>query len=831
MRFLPMFVSLSCIFLVADAAAASSFLGRSSSPSSPNRHRETGTSTKRTFLLPAAGVGATTASLMGAMNGTGAFAGRSWATAGSLQGAGVVTEDVARSYNDALQVPSSRPTRKSAPSAAMDDPSSVQRAIEQLHAILDVYNATTAASAATTSATTTRAVAAADDSSVGAASGSIISGDLALNVLEGVVIACLRNPHTLTDFVLEQLEDLVLVRFGDVVRDLGAPSEQVLNGLWMMQQYNLQTSSQREEQEKVLGEALVKPSREVGRSIRLLSRWYEWEARGAIARRPPDSYLMGVLNFALQRHVTMSFAIWDLYRHLTAAVASSRGSSDLKSHPSVVPPRELYGLMISLLSISSSEWRIRQCGVVRDMLVCGRTLNDVSYEPTVEELREVYKCATKSGRVKEAAWLLRLIREKGGDVTGDCRLQFLQGLARSNDTEKATSHMERLLLSSGDSKWCELGRDSYNMLLQKWLASKNMQDGAGMRAQAVFEQMLQKYRETGAEEWKPDELSVYLVVMSHLRDPKPSLSHVTDAEKFLRTCVEAGLLRRPRLADPSQKSASWRIFDRLLGAYCSRKYNGSEEGVRVAAADKLFQYFLVQHRQGSVDEAPDRYHLTHILRLFNYAVMSTAPNHASLSAALAATKSLEYFRLIQKLSGPKGEETDSAPDVFNVRQLLGTLALSEQAGHGQVSNELLQEILLRNETTPLNAYALGHTFWCVIKCNCRDGGKVGLRTAVDVLRQMEAIYAGNRASIRLTGASYQTILKAVAAEKERGDWCVDYAEEVIERIEKQCNSGNRRARLTKKLYSDAIKCCLRNPSDASERLVADFRSKIERTCT
>ena len=283
-----------------------------------------------------------------------------------------------------------------------------------------------------------------------------------------------------------------------------------------------------------------------------------------------------------------------------------------------------------------------------------------------------------------------------------------------------------------------------------------------------------------------------------MNEPKRSLSHVLDATRLVKRCTASYELYR------SESNSSIRIFDTLLSAF--------DDYVRtdpraLKAADDLFRFFIVQHRDGRVrKEEPDRFILGHILRYYN----RQFKKHLLQKGA---HKSLEYFRLLRTVFHKK--LISSPPDLFNVRQLLGTLARSDEPGFGAVANETLAEALTTVES-PIHPYALGHMYWCVLKCYCNED-KVD--EALAILDQWESAFAANPSAIRLTGSPYQTIINALAIRKGRQG--TEIAIKIVHRLEKQYLNGNHRVRLRSKLYKEALQCC--QDDAAQESVHQSFR--------
>jgi hypothetical protein len=374
--------------------------------------------------------------------------------------------------------------------------------------------------------------------------------------------------------------------------------------------------------------------------------------------------------------------------------------------------------------------------------------------------------------------------------------------------------------------------------------------------------------------------AVHYVVLAYLNENSTTLAHVQEADRFVRKVVSMAAAasssesynprRRRRRRESinsnsnsninaaittvvspnnvtgmvaavssSSSSSSWRVFDRLLGAYspymkitttttsCQQASISNSNKINKQAlesSNQLFQFFMIAHRKGHLvgsGEEPDCYHLGHVLRQWNLACRRQSSSSSSSSssstgtgdtAKLAAAKSLEYYRLFSN------GIASCQPDVFNVRQVLGTLAKSGQTGYqyGRIAEQLLNKTLLQviqtsgdyystsknpssstvvvdvarssTRTAPatrrLDPYALGHMFWCVIACHCQDEwimehhynddtagaatastcyySTSGIPAAMNVLKRLEDLHARQPQTVFLTGASYQTIVSYLA---------------------------------------------------------------------
>jgi hypothetical protein len=682
--------------------------------------------------------------------------------------------------------------------AKKEDSRSINRAIEQVDEILNLYNATGG-----------------DDGS--------LSTDIVTTTVESLLIACCdRSSHdrvsSITEELLERLEGVVW-RLGD----LGiAPSTTVFECLWRLQQSHREIHDPAGDVDEDCyhdgrNPSGVKSSRHVGRSVHLLKEWLRCgqSAGGRSILTPvPESYFIEVLDFAIEHSVTMSYSIWDLYR-------SFHESHDDRAHRL---PRPVYARLLDLLATSAAEWKVRECRVLQDMMVQARKYNSSEYEPTISEIESVLAHSIQSGRVQDVAWLMRLLP----DPSVDHKLLFLQALSRSRE-DGSILYMERLVEAWSD----EVGLDGYKLLLRKLSGSRA--PGRCKRARRAFDVIQRRYHQSrqdsevndyGKTSWKPDAHCVYMVVQSYLNDSGETRpSRVKMADQFLRSCVQQGYMQEKScsIARDSQKRYPFRVFDKMLEFYSTNLYADIEAH---EAADQLYQFFLVQHRNGMIEEQPDSFHLGHILRLWNLESIGSMGVH----------KSLEYLYLFDALRSRGLIQVE--PDEFNIRQVLGTMARSDCQGMGSDASQLLERVLRKDEIMS-DSYALGHMFWCAIKCWCNDGTLQGVVRAIEVLDRLEALFERDSSMVQVTGASYQTVLRtlatilknetpkdpSVAASVEAEKVAIaELAREVVRRIELQNHRGNRRARLTRTIYLDAIRCCKTLP--AHEHQCRSYREKL-----
>ena len=622
------------------------------------------------------------------------------------------------------------------------------RAVTQVSALLDLYNSTT----------------------LGTTSDAEISGQIVSKAFEGLIERLFQvRKQTIDGRILEWLESL-LWRIGELQL---VPTYKSVETLWLMQQ---QYSQQLHAQET--------PGKQVGRSVRLLMEWsIHSENSGRELGRPPYEYVIYTLTLAKETNVTMSFRMWDLYSHLQAHDAELS--------------RDLFELFLEILSTSPGSWKARQCDVLQDLERRYRTTGDISFQPSVAELQSALVAAARYGRAAEATWLFRVLRERQTKTQTHTSLNlWFQAICKSKELGSA-AYVEHLLESAQaddetsdyyDLKFLLNNRYYYNMALQKWAVTRT--PGSGKRAEALFEKMVSIHKETGNVGMRPNEESLHHVVLAYAREEPATLQNLRDAHGFLqRSLQQLGSLRQ------ESSTRHWRTFDNLLEAY-SKFY---DDPASAAAADKLFRFFLVQHRDGNVSEEPDQYHLGHLLRIWN-----KAPTN------YGTQKSLEFYQLMDSLAAQG--KIQNPPDLYNIRQLLGTLSQSGEAGHGEFAKFLLDQILaVETLKDAYDPFVLGHIFWCVIKCNCNERHAEGLRRASEVLYLLESLHLEDETVVRLTGASYKQVISAWA--ELGGSGAGEQAQLILDKLEHQHFSGNRHARLSWDMYFDAIKAWSKDSSN------------------
>jgi hypothetical protein len=628
-----------------------------------------------------------------------------------------------------------------------------QRAIQQVAAIMDLYNMTNTG----------------------------VSELIVSKALEGLVRRVYQD-ETVDGALLTEIEDLFW-RLDDM--PVVIPTYLSVETLWLMQQRYYQQS-------QLCG-------KHIGRSVHLLMSWSMWanQKTPSSIPKPPDEFIYSTFSLAKESNVSMSFRMWDLYRYIYANVPQTLS-------------RDFYCLVQDVLAKSPGSWKARHCYVLQDLERRYQSSGDISMAPSNAELETSLGETSRYGQASAATWVFRMLRARQSKsqtrTQAHLKLWF-QALRRSSEVGSAV-YLERLLVSSFEADETTDDYDLYllmrhriyyNMALQKWSTMKT--PGAGMRAQALFHRMVTKYQTSGDENLRPNEESVHHVVMAFVREENTSLQNLLDAHRFLRQSLQLGSLR------DRTTTRHWRTFDNLLESYT--KY--PDDRLAVEAADRLFRFFLLQHRDGHVSEEPDPFHLSHTLKAWH-----KSPN------AEGAIKSLEFFRLLDSLYHQG--KIQLQPDAYNIRQLLGTVAQSYLTGQGEYAASLLARVLETDALPPsFDATAVGTLFGYVIKCNCNDRTAEGLYRARKVLEAFQNYHSENPSTVKLTGAPYKTLLKEWA--HIGGSGAGEQVQAILEHFERQHFAGNKHTKLSGEFYADAIKAWTKDPSPNAIRKVDELNSR------
>ena len=647
---------------------------------------------------------------------------------------------------------------------------SLTRAIGQVHAILDLYEDSNVEDDGHFESDA--AISLMDhyylDEDYSGVESTKISTNVVLTVVENVILSSMATQCDPTDFTywttdsLAKLEELVWR-----CRKVGlAPSVLVMDSLWMMHEYQLHKSVSTSDGNVASTYPSENSANEyTHRAVKLLHHWFEWARSGDLAPQP-GFYFIKLLEFARQQKVSMSEryaslhwtarlfdskltccdSMWGLYctahSQNLQSCRRSRASEYLKESLSFSVPCRAYELMSSMLS--EFDWQEKHCRVLRDRI--DLAFYDDDYSPTTTELWDALKRYAVSGRAQDTAWLVRVLQHEADSSL--LERYFVQSLLQSTQ-RGSLQYMEHFVLSTqrashrGPPSNSTRQMDSFRMLLQKW--SQAQMPGAGMRAEAVFRVVEDIYRDSELDSsWCPDEECVYYVVTAYLQEHSVSLSHVMDADRFVRDCVAKMYLMGTTetissLNDNSNSSQCFPIFGRLLQAY--KAYSPTDPAKARERADKLFCFLLIQHRDRAISEEPGPDHFRHLLSQFRRAPAS-------------ARRSLEYYQLLTRLHGI--HILSVPPDVSNARQVLSILARSNQTDFGESAESILHNVQDSTHDKELHD-SWSRMVWCVVACHCKKAdGKEGVEAAIRVLVEADLLH-----SSLWTRASHRTLLNAL----------------------------------------------------------------------
>jgi hypothetical protein len=169
------------------------------------------------------------------------------------------------------------------------------------------------------------------------------------------------------------------------------------------------------------------------------------------------------------------------------------------------------------------------------------------------------------------------------------------------------------------------------------------------------------------------------------------------------------------------------------------------------------------------------------------------------------------------------------PDAYNIRQLLATVAQSNLSGQGEYAESLLARVLETDALPPsFDFTAVGHLFWCVIKCNCNDRTAEGLCRARKVLQALQDYHSENPSIVRLTGASYNTLINQWAY--VGGTGAGEQVQAILEDFESQHFAGNKDTKLSWEIYANAMKAWSKDPSPNAIRKVDELNDRWNELC-
>jgi len=485
-----------------------------------------------------------------------------------------------------------------------------------------------------------------------------VSSDVALNALEGLIGHILRDlEHDDISFWAglhwDTLENLTQ-RVNEVKQ---SPSIRTVESLWMIQQYRWERTIQQSPQQRVSSEAA---SKHVDRTVRLLQSWTIWSELNhtlLAGHSPPTLFLLKALKTASRHKVEMSVELWDLYSR-TVKRSSNNGQRIC---------REVHSHVFEILSYSGTYWHGRQCQVLQNVVAASLAQDglDSDYHPSASELLEALKFSCTEGMVSDAAWLARTILNRPNlnlTIADTTRKLFLESVLNSRDAGSLL-YMERLLQDWTKDDSVSVTMDMVRTVLQKYSQSRT--PGSGGRAERMFHRAMQSIL-TGTNSVTLDAGCVHCVVTAYLHEYTSTLINVQKADRFVRQCVrEYGLhsTSTNHTGSEALHARQWRVFDLLLAAYGNSTFNAMDQSKALRSADQLFQFFLVQHRDGRItSEEPDYQHLEHIIRHWKQCPR-TEENSGS-------EKCTEYYELMKRLYERGIIQT--CPDSASIQKLLSS---------------------------------------------------------------------------------------------------------------------------------------------------------------
>jgi hypothetical protein len=600
--------------------------------------------------------------------------------------------------------------------------SSWERALEQVHALIDLYGNNTSH----------------QDS---------ISEDILMTAVKSLIHRQRTNMlQTLN--TLPRLEELVWRLQHLRLR----PIRSLLEETWNLQQLELHQSQQHNCNHRLL----------VEKHAKLLFYWIQWsqqERQQQVAHeeshfearlRPPSpDYVITTFQLAVRSKASESHSLWSLYSLLQSNAGSYNDVENTDNIKAAYLSREFYSTVLRLTLVAPSN-NVSPCQVLQDMGRQYRATNSSWCRPTVPELQGALELASRNGNATEAAWLFQRLLESceydqdddsigsldGSiadkdlvDKVGNWRLLLLTALSRSGSPPAAAIFAQRLL-----TKWEEQPHGSsgnvipphcnlYYQLLRMWAASRIT--GAGRTAEAIyrhrFDQNVTKFqarRDVSSNSptlpfhafpsWVSQDEIMHQVVLAYLQELPSSFQNVREADRFVRSVILAHppeyrhcALERPREEESKRGKAnigltSFPTTENVLAAYCN--YSEAETS-SIMHGERLFRFLLIQHRDGRTHEEPNPTHLKYVLNIIK-------------DLEHGDTTCVVLFRLVSSLA--KSKVISNPPDGHNICQLLKIMSDSGRPGYSLFAREIFQ--LLQNQKKIPNEQiqlAASHLAQCV----------------------------------------------------------------------------------------------------------------------
>lgn len=333
---------------------------------------------------------------------------------------------------------------------------------------------------------------------------SDLSHKVASQSLEGVIRKVYEEGRS-DDSVLDKLETLVW-KFSD---SSAVPSYLSLQTLWLLYQRRPRADL-----------VCLDPDLNVARRVRLLTVWSNLSVTSDLFP-PPKKYFIDTFDFVRQENATMTSSLWRLYQQ----------------HCECNPSRQFFEAVLDALDSSpSEEWKIRQCKVLEDMYRLGKSRLQPELSPTTDELESALWVASRLGQAQQASWLYRILSTEQNRPS-IVREAYLRAwfLSLCNCKAKGSvRYLERLLERTRhqDPSSPINSREYYNMVLARLSASR--QPGSGMRAEKLYQRMMNAYDETSEKQFHPSEESKYFVFQAYQNEEPKNPQNDIDAQRFMQ---------------------------------------------------------------------------------------------------------------------------------------------------------------------------------------------------------------------------------------------------------------------------------------------------------
>ena len=311
----------------------------------------------------------------------------------------------------------------------------------------------------------------------------------------------------------------------------------------------------------------------------------------------PREDVREVLDFAKANKAGMTPHLWDLFQHLSA-------HDPLEAFVRDVTSDTLY-----ILNHSGEEWSDQSERILMDLEDRYRITNNTLFSARPDELDLSLTTAATLGRAQHATWLFRKLH-KGKQLSPLDRkklwYRLLTAYSQSNSVG-SVSYMERLVLSQEETQCTEI----FNIVLQA-IAMKRT-PGSGLRAEKFLNQTLALSLE--ATPYHNME-SLRFCVKAYLDEEPRVLENVVNADALVRRLVSSTNESGPGIAlyhPDDSGDTDGGVFERLLEAYVSLA--PTQPKVILKHAESLVRFFLLHHRDGKISEKPSARHLDYILTI------------------------------------------------------------------------------------------------------------------------------------------------------------------------------------------------------------------------